>query len=47
MSIDTDKLVNDIINLNNLTNNKDMIPEESLSEIITPEWHYSDSHRLF
>lgn len=47
MSIDTDKLINDIINLNNLTNNKDMIPEELLSEIITPEWHYSDSHRLF
>ena len=47
MSIDTDKLINDIINLNKLTDNKHMISEELLSEIITPEWYYSDSQRIF
>ena len=47
MSIDTDNLVNDIINLNKLTDNKYMISEELLSEIITPEWHYSGSQRVF
>jgi hypothetical protein len=47
MSIDTDKLINDIINLNKPTDNKHMISEELLSEIITPEWYYSDSQRIF
>src|SRR5215203_2212278 len=47
MSIDSDKLINDIINLNKLTDNKHMISEELLSEIITPEWYYSDSERIF
>jgi hypothetical protein len=47
MSIDTDKLINDIINLNKLTDNKHMISEELLSEIITPEWYYSKSQRIF
>ena len=47
MSINSDKLINDIINLNKLTDNKHMISEELLSEIITPEWYYSDSQRIF
>jgi hypothetical protein len=47
MSINTDKLLNDVVNLNKVTNNKYMISEELLSEIITPEWYYSDSQRIF
>ncbi|HEX7143388.1 MAG TPA: hypothetical protein VF222_13010 [Nitrososphaeraceae archaeon] len=47
MSINTDKLMNDIINLNKVTDNKHMLSEELLSEIITPEWYYSDSQRIF
>ena len=47
MSINTDKLINDIITLNKVTDNKHMISEELLSEIITPEWYYSDSQRIF
>ena len=47
MSINTDNLMNDIINLNKVTDNKHMLSEELLSEIITPEWYYSDSQRIF
>jgi len=47
MSINTDKLINDIIKLNNVTDNKHQISEELLSEIITPEWYYSNSQRIF
>ncbi|MGI0051536.1 MAG: hypothetical protein ACRD8K_07345, partial [Nitrososphaeraceae archaeon] len=47
MSINTDKLLNDIVNLNKGTDNKYVISEELLSEIITPEWYYSDSQRIF
>ncbi|HEX2405874.1 MAG TPA: hypothetical protein VHJ38_01595, partial [Nitrososphaeraceae archaeon] len=47
MSINTDKLIHDIITLNKVSDNKHMISEELLSEIITPEWYYSDSQRIF
>lgn len=47
MSINLDNLINDIRNLHSLTDNKYMISDELLSEIITPEWFYSKSKRIF
>jgi hypothetical protein len=47
MSIPTDNLINDVTNLHKIADNKYRISDESLSEIITPEWYYSDSKRIF
>jgi hypothetical protein len=47
MSINPDNLINNIRNLHSLTDNKYMISDELLSEIITPEWFYSKSKRIF
>jgi hypothetical protein len=47
MSINTNNLINDIRNLHSLTDNKYMISDELLSQIITPEWFYSKSKRIF
>jgi hypothetical protein len=47
MSSSIDRLINAIANLNDITDNKYLISEEILSEIITPEWHYSNNERIF
>jgi hypothetical protein len=47
MSSSIDRLINSIDNLNGVTDNKYLISEEILSEILTPEWHYSNSERIF
>lgn len=47
MSSSIERLINAIVNLNNMTDNKYLISEEILSEIITPEWYYSNNERIF
>lgn len=47
MSINIDNLINNIRNLHSLTDNKYMISDTLLSEIMTPEWFYSKSKRIF